>query len=146
MMDTSDSQWTLPEMQRLSPSQYQTMIAKAAGQGPKKYRNKKTYVGSHSFDSIKESRRFSHLFIMQQRGEISELELQPVFPLIINGMPIRDSRGVIRKYKADFRYLDKSGRRRVEDVKSKGTERNPVYRLKRDLMRAAYPDIEIEEV
>jgi hypothetical protein len=133
--------------QRIPAKGYREMIAQAAGTKRKKYGNKKVFIGSHSFDSTKEGKRYSHLFILQQRGEIADLELQPTFPLIINGVPIRDKRGVVRKYKADFRYrVVKTGEIVVEDVKSEITAKDKTYRLKIDIMRAAYPDVTVREV
>jgi glycine/D-amino acid oxidase-like deaminating enzyme len=136
-------------MQKLSADTYRKMIADTAK--PKaKYRNKKVVVatdaGSITFDSTKESRRYHELMLLQKRGEITRLELQPTFPLVVGGVPIRDSRGVVRKYKADFRYLIRPGRIVVEDVKSAITAKDKVYRLKMDIMRAAYPDVVIEEL
>lgn len=130
----------------LSPDEYKKLIEKASGQKKSRYRSKKVTIGSHTFDSQKEGKRYSQLFILQKQGEIFNLELQPTFPLIVGGVPIRDARGVVRKYKADFRYQEKTGRLVVEDVKSAITKQDPVYRLKIDIMRVAYPGMEIREV
>lgn len=122
-------------MNRISSSDYKSMIAKASGQN--KFRAKKTILGSHTFDSKAEATRYSELFILQQRGEITDLELQPEFPLIVNGIKV----GL---YKADFRYRDLHDRRHVEDVKSEATM-TAQYRLKKKLVEAIYPGVEIEE-
>lgn len=115
---------------------YRDMIEKASGKKRSKYGSKKTYVGSLKFDSVKEGKRYSELFIMQHRGLISALELQPRYPLIVNGRKVCT-------YVADFRYLDGSGRVRVEDVKG---VRTPTYKLKKKLFEALYVGLEIEEL
>ena len=125
-------------MTSLSPAQYREMIAKASAKQKNKFNAKKTIVGSFTFDSKAEATRYSELRVMEHRGEISELELQPEFPLIVNGAKV----GL---YKADFRYRDRDARRRVEDVKSKATI-TPQYRLKKKLAEALYPGLLIEEV
>lgn len=126
-------------MKPMSPSTYREMIAKAAEKPRRKFGNTKTTVGSHTFDSKKEARRYSDLFILQQRGEISELTLQPSYDLIVNGHKVCS-------YKADFRYLDKTGRVRIEDVKGGKATKTPTYRIKRKLFEALYAGLKIEEV
>ena len=118
-------------------AEYRSMISKASGKAGNKYSAKKTIVGSHTFDSKAEATRYSELRILEHRGEISDLEMQPEFPLIVNGH-------VIATYKADFRYRDKDDRRHVEDVKSPATM-TPQYRLKKKLTEALYPGVVIEE-
>ena len=94
-----------------------------------KYNNVKTNVGGLKFDSKKEAMRYLELKQMEKTGHISDLELQVVYPLIINGM-------IICKYIADFRYcINPSINYTVEDVKGVKT---PIYRLKKKLMKAIY--------
>ena len=92
-----------------------------------KYGAKKTIVGGIKFDSIRESRRFQELELMQRTGLISELQLQQSFDLIVNGMKIC-------RYVADFVYVEKK-RQIVEDVKGVKT---PSYNLKKKLMLACH--------
>ncbi len=99
-----------------------------------KYNAKKTEVDGFVFDSRAEARRYSELMILEKAGEISELQLQPVFPIFIKGK-------LICHYMADFGYKEK-GKWIVEDVKGVKT---PVYRLKKKMVEAAY-DIKITEV
>lgn len=93
-----------------------------------KYNAIKTEVDGHVFDSHAEARRYSELQILERCGEIKELTLQPVFPLIVNEHKIG-------KYIADFRYIDAHGNTIVEDVKGVQT---PVYNLKKKLVKALY--------
>lgn len=121
-------------MNSISPAAYREMIAKAAAKPKNKYGAKKTVIGSHTFDSTAEAKRYSHLFILQQQGEITELSLQPEYPIFINGVQVC-------KVKLDFRYRDKKGCIRIEDVKGKDTA---VSRLKRKMVEAAYPGMKVE--
>jgi len=100
-----------------------------------KYGAKKTEIDGYIFDSKAEASRYSYLLLLEKAGEISNLNLQPVFPLIINGKKIG-------KYIADFQYNDQDGNRVVEDVKGMAT---PVFRLKKKIVEAIY-EIQIVEV
>lgn len=116
---------------------------------PSKYGNKKVRVGSHVFDSKREAQRYLMLKARQDAGEISHLELQPVFKLKVGDRPvlIRSKgypNGRQAKYIADFAYFD-GHKRIVEDVKTKGTA-TPLYKLKRALVEAMYPAVKIQEV
>lgn len=104
-----------------------------------KYRSVKVTIDGHEFASKAEGRRYLELKALQAAGEISGLELQPAFPIEINGKPlrIRSSRGIGRQVKPimDFAYTTKEGVRIVED--KKGFD-NPLSRLKRALVEACY--------
>ncbi len=102
-----------------------------------KYLNKKVVVGDTKFDSQKEALRWGELRLLERAGEITDLEVQPKFPLLVAGTKVGT-------YTADFRYKEK-GKVVVEDVKSPATRKNPVYRLKARLMLALYR-IRIQEV
>lgn len=92
---------------------------------PSKYRNKPT----DGYASKKEAARALQLKLMQEAGEIQDLEEQPKFLLI----PKQDGERA-SYYRADFSYRNRlNGIQVVEDVKSAGTI-TPVYILKRKLM------------
>jgi len=99
-----------------------------------KYRNIKTVVDGIKFDSKKEAKRYQELKLLEKAGEITDLELQPRFNLIVNGKKIC-------AYIADFRYTSRD-KTIIEDVKGM---RTPIYKLKKKLMKACL-DIDIEEV
>jgi len=90
-------------------------------------------VDGHRFASKAEAARYRVLKAREDAGEIEGLELQPRFPLVVNGERV----GV---YVADFRYREKS-EMVTEDVKG---IRTPVYRLKKRLVKALY-GIDIRE-
>lgn len=94
--------------------------------GASKYGNKRTKVGDLSFASQKEARRYCELRILQAAGEISNLELQPRFPLKVFGK-------LITTYVADYKYQTKDGTVVVEDAKGFKTD---VYKIKAKLFEA----------
>lgn len=90
-----------------------------------KYGAKKTRIDGHTFDSKREADRYATLKQMQDCGLISDLELQPAFPLIIEDKQVlirskRYKNGRAAKYTADFRYRQ-DGKVIVEDVKSEAS-------------------------
>jgi len=101
-----------------------------------KYNAKKTIVDGITFDSRKESIRYSELKLLEKAGVIDSLDIQPRFDLIVNGTKCGFYRG-------DFKY-NENGKEIVEDVKSPFTAKLPVYRLKKKLIKAIY-GIEIRE-
>lgn len=110
--------------------------AKAARQPkPRKYRNEREQVDGIWFDSRKEARHYRALLTLQRAGIIDRIEIQPAYPLTVNGEKVAT-------YRADFRLTFPDGRVEVQDVKG---VRTPVYRLKKRLMKAIY-NIEIIEI
>jgi hypothetical protein len=104
---------------------------------PPKYRNKRVVVDGVRFDSAGESRRWAELQLLERAGQIRNLERQKRIPLVVEGVKICDV--VI-----DFLYFE--GQARVaEDHKSAYTAKLPVWRLKKKLLAALYPAIEIRE-
>lgn len=89
-----------------------------------KYRAVRTEVDGHLFPSLKESRRYGQLKMLQLAGEISELRLQVPYELNPGGT-------FSYKYIADFVYKLKDGTIEVNDAKG---YRTAVYRKKAKLM------------
>lgn len=95
-----------------------------------------TEVDGVVFASKAEARRYGELKLMAAAGEIADLELQPKFSLVVNGVKVG-------AYVGDFRYVDaRSGAVTIEDVKG---VRTPVFRLKAKLVKAIY-GIDITEI
>lgn len=88
----------------------------------------------HRFPSKLECRRYCELHIMEACREISDLELQPRFPIIVNNIKVGE-------YRSDFRYKEKDGTVIVEEAKG---FRTPVYKLKKKIIEAQY-GIKIKE-
>lgn len=99
-----------------------------------KYKNKKDVVDGITFDSKKEAQRYCELKILEEAGEIKNLELQKKYILIpaqrIDGKLIERE----CSYRADFTYETKDGMV-VEDTKGFKT---PEYKIKRKLMLERY--------
>jgi hypothetical protein len=93
----------------------------------RKYRNKPTIVDDIMFDSVAEAKRYNELKFFLSASEITNLELQPKFPLEVNGQ-------LVCTYIADFSYWS-HGCRVIEDVKSDATK-TPQYRIKVKLLKA----------
>jgi hypothetical protein len=97
--------------------------------GQAKFKNVKTVIDGVKFDSKAEARRHEHLKLLVKIGEITNLELQPCYDIVVNGTKVC-------RYIADFRYVRTSDQTTVvEDVKSPASK-TPVYRLKNKLLKA----------
>lgn len=110
-----------------------------------KYFAKKTVVDGIKFDSMKESRRYTELKLLERAGKISELKLQPSFDLKVNDV-------LVCKYVADFSYnvfeshetgsLHVQAKRRetvIEDVKGmKNSGAWRIFRIKAKLLKAIH--------
>ena len=96
---------------------------------PTKYRNKPTEVDGIKFASKAEARRYSDLKLLERAGEISDLKLQPRYPLTVNGL-------LVCTYVADFDYVEARDERTVtEDVKGVKTKD---FIIKAKLFHALY--------
>lgn len=125
--------------------------------GKSRFNNQRTVVDGHKFDSKKEARRYQELRLREHAGEISGLEVHPVYQIVVNGLPVRirsdafpNGRPV--SYIADFRYTDRrTGELVVEDCKGTNKPKTPskksrarfgtdtdVSRLKRALVESIY--------
>lgn len=94
-----------------------------------------------TFDSQLESMRYLQLRDMQERGEISGLQVHPRFVISVSPLTKRE-----RRYTADFEYLRLAdGARVVEEVKPRRRKARSWTRdfpLRIDLARTRYPDRE----
>jgi hypothetical protein len=101
-----------------------------------KYGAVPTEVDGIYFPSKLEAKRYAELKMSERAGAIAALELQPRFPIAVNGIAICEMR-------ADFRYRTVPADEVViEDAKGM---RTPVYRIKKKLVEALY-GIKIIEV
>lgn len=97
-------------------------------------------VDGINFRSTLEANAYQILKLWEQAGHISNLQLQPVY--VLQPKMMRD-RKTIRAitYQADFSFK-RAGRQVVVDAKGYRME---VYRIKRKMFLAIYPDIIFEE-
>ena len=82
------------------------------------------------FASQKEARTYDKLMLLEVSGGISDLQLQPRFPIVVEGTHICT-------YIADFRYVE-DGKEIVEDAKGFKT---PEFILKWKLVQVLYPEL-----
>ena len=102
-----------------------------------KYKNIKTVIGDISFDSRKEASHWQLLKLRERAKEISDLQRQVRFKLIVEGV-------LICTYVSDFSYVENESAV-IVDVKSEFTRKLPVYRIKKKLMKAVWK-IDVVEV
>jgi len=144
-----------------------TVPSVAAKEPPKgtKYHNTPTERITPSgaalhFDSQKEARRYDHLILLEQAGQIRDLRLQVDFTLQEAYTDTEGRRVRAIRYKADFTYYtppgegshaaywaEKSGApwmQVVEDVKSKPTK-TKTYAMKRKMLKDRF-GLDITEV
>lgn len=119
-----------------------------------KYKNKKIVIDGIEFQSKKEARRWQELKLLEQAGEIYDLQRQVKFTLIpaqrepdIKGVRGGRIKGKLLEreccYYADFVYFMKDDVTPVvEDTKG---VRTPEYVIKRKLMLYNY-DIQVKEI
>jgi len=88
------------------------------------------------FHSRRECERYKVLRANLRAGIISNLKLQPRFPLFVGEQKICE-------YVADFSYQDLSGKPVIEDVKG---ARTAIFIIKSKLFSACYPGLRIVEV
>lgn len=102
-----------------------------------KYGSKKTVIDGITFDSKKEAARWVELKALEASGAITKLERQLSFPFVLNGVKICT-------YRCDFAYFDPRVSKRIyEDVKGYRTD---IYRLKKKMLHAFFPTVELREV
>lgn len=119
-----------------SPNPTSSGYLELPGARKHKYRAQRTVCSSgHSHPSKGEAGRCDTLHLWQRAGEISGLDREPSFPIVVNGKKICT-------YKADFSYFDITGEHVIEDFKGMKT---PVYRLKKKLVEATH-GVKIVEV
>ena len=102
-----------------------------------KFGNVKTEVDGITFDSKAEASRFGELKLMELAGVILDVECQPRYELVVNGVKIS-------RYTGDFRYMTREGDIVVEDVKA-GPTKTRAYVLRKKLVKALY-GIDVTEV
>ena len=100
--------------------------------------NKYHAVREGKYASGGEARIAGELAALERMGNIRDLKEQVSFTLV-------EGQGRIRpiKYIADFVYRDRDGTQHICDAK--GYTKNPVYRLKKKLMKLLH-GLEIEEL
>ena len=127
---------------RLSLADFERM----SGGKSLKYKNRPCMVDGIRFDSRAEAKRWAELKVLERAGQITGLERQMTFRLVVDNV-------LICKYVADFCYRERREHQKTgrwqdvsEDQKSPATARNAAYRIKIKLARALYPEWEFKEL
>lgn len=100
--------------------------------GESKYKNVKVEIDGHKFASKREAKRYQELKLLLSAGTISQLELQPRFPMVHEGVKICS-------YIADFQYI-REEKLIIEDIKGWATD---IFKLKAKMFKAFYPHLEL---
>ena len=114
-------------MEHWTPEEYRNYINRKEKKG--KYRNQKTEVDGHVFDSKAEADRYSNLKLMERSGLIKGFMIQPSFYL---------TAGI--RYRADFLVCGADGNIWAEDVKGIETKE---FKIKKKLFNRKYPWLEL---
>ncbi len=101
-----------------------------------KYNAKRCSEDGYKFDSLRERKRYQELKFLVKTGQISNLEVHPIYAFVVCGVPVC-------KMLPDFRYIEQE-KIVVEDVKSLATITD-VYKIKKKLLKALY-GIDIKEI
>jgi hypothetical protein len=104
-----------------------------------KYHNRRTTIDGITFDSQAEARRYEQLRLLQQAGDISELNVHERI-VIVPAECIDGKLEHALHYEADFIYVSSDGWRVVEDVKGAQT---PLFRLKWRLVRQRWAGLKV---
>ena len=108
-----------------------------------KYHNKKVVIDNITFDSKLEATRYQELKLLEKKGIIKDLVLQPSYDLIPS---FKKGNKTYRKttYRADFSYYDNElNKTIIEDTKGFKTD---VYILKKKLFEYQNKDLTIREI
>lgn len=105
-----------------------------------KYHNRKVELDGQIFASQKEANRYAELKHLQRAGIVESFACQVAYP-VLDAFEKNGRRYRAIKYIADFVVLYPDGRIEVEDTKGHATE---VFRIKRKLFEARYPDLELK--
>ncbi len=136
--------WTAADV-RAHTLRHSSAVPANAPPARAKHGNQKITIDNILFDSKKEGAHYLHLKMRLRLGEITDLELQPVFDIYVERQGVRIHCG---DYTADFRYWERlspdNNVLRVDDVKSPSSK-TEAYQLRKRLVEAIY-GITITEV
>lgn len=125
----------MAQVQSISAAVARKMFAQSAR--PHKYRAQRTVAADGTkYASRREAAYCERLKLEERAGEITDLVLQPSYPLVVNGR-------LVATYIADARFVDRAGCVHVIDVKGVRTRE---YVIKRKLFEALHAPLKVEEV
>lgn len=122
----------------LTAAQFKEMqSARGKGRFPRSAKEARTWEGI-VFDSKREMIRWQKLRFKEIAGLIHSLKRQVTYRIELNGHHFC-------KYTPDAEYITAEGRLVYEDVKSRGTAKDPAYRLRKKAFEIYY-GVEVSEV
>ena len=104
-----------------------------------KYHNHYVKEDGYTFDSKAEAARYRELGLLEMAGEISDLEVHPVYVLQPAFTDAHGTRFRAITYEADFRYYER-GVCVIEDVKGVETD---AFRIKWALLARQHPELDM---
>lgn len=107
-----------------------------------RYTSYKPVIDEIKFDSLMEGRYYIYLKELEQKNQISFLELQPSYELQPS-FKKGDKRFRAITYIADFTFLDSNNKRHVVDVKGKETVE---FKIKQKLFEYKYPELTLSVI
>jgi hypothetical protein len=123
---------------KMNPQEFRDYLAKVeAGKNSKFRAIPTTTADGQTFKSILESAYYNRMWVLQRAGEVTLIEREVRYELIVNGV-------FIAAYMMDFRVTYADGHVEYVDCKSTATK-TPLYLIKKQLMLALY-GIELKEV
>ena len=115
--------------EHISAAEFRSIKPRKRGRFPVSAPEDRTIDGI-AFASKREMNRYLVLKLREKQGEISRLELQPKFPVFINGV-------LVCTYTGDFQFFE-NGEIVIEDVKSSGTAKDEAYRVRKRCAESYY--------
>lgn len=124
--------------QQMTAAEFRDFLAKKEAGKTSKYKAIPTETADgQKFKSTLEADYYKRCWTLQQIGEVTQIEREVRYELVVNGV-------FIAAYHMDFRVTYKDGRVEHVDCKSEPTI-TALYKVKRALMKALY-DIDLIEV
>ncbi len=123
---------------RMSSEEFRQYLAKVEKGKTSLYKAIPTETADgQKFKSILESDYYNRCWVLMKSGEITKIEREIRYELVVNGI-------LIAHYDMDFRITYATGIVEYVDCKSTATK-TPLYMMKKKLMKALH-DIELKEV
>ena len=106
-----------------------------------KYRSRKVVVDGITFDSKKEAWRYRELHLLEQTGEISNLQMQVKYELIpsqyeLRPVTLKNGFVKMKKFCVEHRYQRRYGRRGYKRIPDKGLH----HKAEADALQTRHPD------
>ena len=109
-----------------------------------KYSAVKTKIDGYDFDSKAEGRRYLDLCLLVRAGEITNLQVHPVY-ILQEAFEYHGKKLQAIKYEGDFYYWE-NGKEVIEDVKGGRATQTDLFKVKAKMFKKNYPNIDFRIV